>query len=157
MASLDSKAKVPECDLRCDNSEYKRLTPCLPIFPPLKDRYRNPFLLNHIIFCTIFRCSSLVVDKSSSRMSCGSLSPIAPDQRYSRYKYGVNDVRIIVTDSLNNNSVFLNNNNDNDDDNMEAAEAEIQTQKFYTAMESSLRSRMGQSYNNRSTGPSKAG
>ena len=70
----------------------------------------------------------------------------------SRYKYGVNDVRIIVSDSQNNNSVFLNNE--------EAAEGGgAQTQKFYTALESSAVSRIGQSSNkilSRSTNPSKA-
>ena len=94
------------------------------------------------------------MDKGSSRLSCGSLSPIAPEKRLSRYKYGVNDVRIIVSDSQNNNSVFLNN------EDIEAAEGGgAQTQKFYTALESSVVSRIGQSskkISSRSTNPSKA-
>jgi len=135
MSSLDSKV-TSDCDLRCESLQYKRLTPCLPCSPPLKDR-----------------CSSLVVDKCSSRLSCGSLSPIAPEQRLSRYKYGVNDVRIIVSDSQNNNSVFLNN-----EDLETAEEGGARTQKFYTALESSVVSRNGQSSNkilSSSTNPSK--
>ena len=94
------------------------------------------------------------MDKCSSRLSCGSLSPIAPEQRLSRYKYGVNDVRIIVSDSQNNNSVFLNN------EDIETAEkGGAQTQKFYTALESSVVSRNGHSSNkilSSSNNPSKA-
>ena len=95
----------------------------------------------------VFRCSSLVVDKCSSRLSCGSLSPIAPEQRLlSRYKYGGNDVRIIVSDSQNNNSVFLEN------EDIEAAEeAEVQTQKYHTALESSLLLRYSNNVLSRST------
>ena len=93
----------------------------------------------------MFRCSSLVVDKCNSRLSCGSLSPIAPKLRNSRY----NDVRIVVTDSYNNNSVFLNNND---------IEAEVgtETHKFHTALESSLVSRLLAQSSDRSTSPSKA-
>ena len=92
----------------------------------------------------------MVVDKCNSRLSCGSLSPIEPEQRYSRYKYGVNDVRIVVTDSYNNNSVFLNKND------IEAEEDGTETHKFHTALGSRL-SQSPHKFLNTSAGPSKAG
>ena len=92
----------------------------------------------------------MVVDKCSSKLSCGSLSPITPCPATKCYpnKNRVNDdVKIIVTDSLNN-SVFMNHDG-----------TDVGIQEYHTALEASLVPRLSQSSSklfNASSGPTKA-
>jgi len=96
MTSLDNKCNMFKCSSMASLMS-SRLSPCLP--PPVQPISRS-------------RCSSLVLDKCDNDLSCGSISPIPPS---CRTPASINkDIKIFVTDMMNNNNdeVFANLNND---------------------------------------------
>jgi len=94
-----------ERDQGCQAPIISRLSPCL--LP--------------IQITPTSRCSSQIKDPSKTTLSCGSLSPISPRQscedEFMPLMKDVKNVKILVTDSDNNNSVFVNFNDVDSNDN----------------------------------------
>ena len=112
MTSLDNKCNMFKCSSMASLMS-SRLSPCLP--PPVQPISR--WIFDEVIYefnlvSARSRCSSLVLDKCDNDLSCGSISPIPPS---CRTPASINkDIKIFVTDMMNNNNdeVFANLNND---------------------------------------------